>query len=374
MDRRRFLSLSAFGVANLALCDQLSLIQAKTVAGKSKYNIVILGDTHYDTEPASVYHSKYVDPNESSNKLHRAEFVRNGEMWRERCPSMLKRAARLVDSDTKFVLQMGDLIQGDCGDPAIHKKMLRDAFGLLKSEVAATLPLVTVVGNHDIRGTLAKEAYHEYMPTVMSAELGKSITKTSFSFNVNEDVFIVIDFNHPEPDVFEELLADSANARHTFIVSHGTVFPGVGGYPRWYLFGGQKNPANPQMSKHFLTEFAKRNAIVLAGHTHLTEFFDWYGYGGHITQMTMNSVWSRPENGKYTIIHDDPQKYGPISKSEKALKAGPPELYAPYKPGVKKYSVSSAAGSYKLNISPKSITVDFYAGCSEKVSHRFKLR
>ena len=25
----------------------------------SSYNIVILGDTHYDTEPESVYHSKY---------------------------------------------------------------------------------------------------------------------------------------------------------------------------------------------------------------------------------------------------------------------------------------------------------------------------
>ena len=123
MDRRRFISLSAMGMANLALFDQQALAKPVYQVGKSDYNVVILGDTHYDTEPASVFHSKYVDHNEKSNALHRSEFVRNGEMWRERCPKMLKRASKLVDDDTKFILQMGDLIQGDCGDPEIHKKM-----------------------------------------------------------------------------------------------------------------------------------------------------------------------------------------------------------------------------------------------------------
>ncbi len=370
MDRRKFLALSSFGMANLALCDQFSLVKALTISGSSKYNIVILGDLHYDTEPDSVYHSKYVDPNEKSNKLHRSEFVRNGEMWRKRCPDLLKRASRLIDSDTKFVLQMGDIIQGDCGDPDIHKKMLSDAIEVVKSQVTDKLPFVTVVGNHDIRGTQAKEAYHEFMPAVMSSELGQPVTNTSFCFNVGDDVFIVIDFNDPEPALFDEMLEKTKNARHTFIVSHGTVFPSVGGYPTWYLFGGRKSPANPEMSKHFLTEFAKRNAIVLAGHTHLTELFDWYGYGGHITQMTMNSVWGRPGNGEYKVLCDDPKKYGPFSEKDAKYK----DLFTPYIPDLKRYNVSAAAGSYKLNISAKTITVDFYAGCSEKRSHQFKLR
>jgi len=374
MDRRKFLSLSAIGMANLALCDQLALAKPVYNVGKSNYNVVILGDTHYDTEPASVFHSKYVDPNEKSNALHRSEFVRNGEMWRERCPKMLKRASKLVDDDTKFILQMGDLIQGDCGDPEIHKKMLTQAVNLIKTQVSSELPFVTVVGNHDIRGTKAKEAYHEFMPKVMTKELGCSVKRTSFCFYVNDDVYIVIDFNDPEPDVFDKMLADSKGARHTFIVSHGTVFPAVGSYPRWYLFGGQKSPENPALLKHFLTEFAKRNAIVFAGHIHMTELFDWYGYGGHITQLAMNSVWAKEEYGEYKVLREGPEHYDLLSSSEKARKAGPPELFAPYRPGLKRYSLSNAAGSYKLNVSDESITVDFYAGNSKARSHQFILR
>ena len=52
------------------------------------YSIVILGDTHYDTEPDSVYHSHYNEPVEWLNRVQRAEFARNGEMWRERCPTL----------------------------------------------------------------------------------------------------------------------------------------------------------------------------------------------------------------------------------------------------------------------------------------------
>ena len=44
---------------------------------------------------------------------------------------------------------------------------------------------------------------------------------------------------------------------------------------------------------------AENNAIVLCGHTHTTEFLDWYGDGGRITQMTMNSVWRDDATGRY---------------------------------------------------------------------------
>lgn len=59
------------------------------------YSVVILGDTHYDKEPASVYHSDYNEPVEWLNRVQRAEFARNGEMWRDRCPRLVRRAACL---------------------------------------------------------------------------------------------------------------------------------------------------------------------------------------------------------------------------------------------------------------------------------------
>ena len=148
MKRRAFLTISATSLAGLAFGNRLSSLSESNL--EKKYSIVLLGDTHFDTEPASVYHADYNEPVEWLNRVQRAEFARNGEMWRERCPLLLKRAAQLIGTDTKMVFQLGDLIQGDCGNPKVHKKMLDDVMNRFKSELHG-LPFVTVTGNHDIR-------------------------------------------------------------------------------------------------------------------------------------------------------------------------------------------------------------------------------
>ncbi|MCQ2147666.1 MAG: metallophosphoesterase, partial [Bacteroidales bacterium] len=200
---------------------------ASSKSRKSSYSMIILGDTHCDTDPDSVYHTGYSDPNPTREANHRKEFVRNSEMWAERMPKLLKRAACLADDDTKAVLHMGDLIQGDCGDVATHTRMLSDCVGVMK-DAFGPLPFVTVAGNHDLRGRDDRDAtqsYTEYMPAKMSEELGKKIEKTTFSFTVGKDVYIVIDFTHPDDEEIEKLLEESKKARYTFIIVHGPVFP-----------------------------------------------------------------------------------------------------------------------------------------------------
>lgn len=364
MDRRKFMSISATGVAGLMLSD--TMMAASKQNNQDTYSLVILGDTHYDTEPATHYHAADLQIND--NKLHKAEFLRNGTMWRLRSPKILDRAKKLVSNDTKMILHMGDLVQGDCGSADVHKQMLIDALNIMKNKVNAKLPFVTVVGNHDIRGLDAKETYHQFMPKYESTELGLPITKTTFSFNIGDDAYIVIDFNDPDADLIDKLLKDTRNARHTFIVSHGPLFPYDSKYYNWYLYGGRKSAYNKEAVDHFHKEFAKRNAICLCGHTHFTELLDWYGEGGRITQMTMNSVWAKEEYGKYVVDAEGAEQYGMIRCQEQK------DLFDLYRPGIKRYSLSRAAGCYKLNVTPQQITVDFYAGESESLSHRFVLR
>ena len=214
MDRRQFINLTGTGLMGLAMSGAWNPLRARTRTDK-KYSIVLLGDTHFDTEPASVYHSNYNEKVEWLNRVQRAEFARNGEMWRERCPRLMKRAQRLISSDTKMVMQMGDLIQGDCGSGEVHQRMLSDVMDSFKTQLGG-LPFVTVVGNHDIRGTDAKEVYHRYMPQRMSEELGQRIEKTTFAFHIGEDAYIVVDFNHPDDSEVERLLADTQGARHSW--------------------------------------------------------------------------------------------------------------------------------------------------------------
>ena len=375
MDRRQFINLTGTGLMGLAMSGAWNPLQARTRTDK-KYSIVLLGDTHFDTEPASVYHSNYNEKVEWLNRVQRAEFARNGEMWRERCPRLMKRAQRLISSDTKMIMQMGDLIQGDCGSGEVHQRMLSDVMDSFKTQLGG-LPFVTVVGNHDIRGTDALEVYHRYMPQRMSEELGQRIEKTTFAFHIGEDAYIVVDFNHPDDSEVERLLADTQGARHTFIVVHGPIFPYDGSSCRWFYHGGGSD-AETQKRRHFRELFAKRNAICLCGHTHRTEFYDWYGDGGRITQMTMNSVWANEKLGKYEIESQGAEQYGERRKAMKNDDGSPIKdetpLFNEYRQGLKTYSYSPAAGSYKMTVSKKKIEVDFYAGDSENVSQKFVLR
>ena len=377
MDRRKFIALSATGLLSMTLGDELARLSAKSLRNEKEYSIVILGDTHYDTEPASVYHSNYNEKVEWLNRVQRAEFARNGEMWRERCPRMVKRASRLITPDTKMVFQMGDLVQGDCGKGEVHRKMLIDAMDRFKKELGG-LPFVTVVGNHDIRGVDAMATYHSYMPQRMSEELGKSIKKTTFSFNIGNDAYIVIDFNNPDDEEVEKLLKETEGARHTFVVIHGPLLPFDAASCRWFYHGGN-TPEQTAARRHFRELFAKRNVICLCGHVHTTELADWYGDGGRITQMTMNSVWANEEIGKYKVVCEGAAQYGERRKTiaqnangSKLTEETP--LFDEYRPGLKRYSVSPAAGSYKMRVSKKHVYIDFYAGDSIDISHTFKLR
>ena len=59
MDRRNFLGLSAAAAAGLALPSSFLNADAKPAKKKAgDYSLIVIGDTHYDTEPDTVYHSE----------------------------------------------------------------------------------------------------------------------------------------------------------------------------------------------------------------------------------------------------------------------------------------------------------------------------
>lgn len=377
MDRRSFFKYSAGAVVSASLLGRATEAFA---ADRGKYSVVILGDTHYDAPDPDKYHADYTDPNPTREANHRKEFVRNADMWDVRCPALVKRAARLVDDDTRFVLQMGDLIQGDTATAAAHTAFLADTFDLLKQGVAPNLPFVTVAGNHDLRGNddaVAKKAYADYMPARLSKELGKPIQDTHFRFDVGDDAYIVLNFTQADVARIEQLLRGAEGARHTFVVVHSPVFPYDSASYWWWILLGSRDDKRAEERRYVRRLLASRQAVVLCGHTHKTELLDWYGDGGRITQMTMSSVWAKESQGAWTEKVSSPDGYGSqMLKSHPELgEPGPvQDLFNEYRPGVRRYSWADAAGSYKLLVGPDDIFVDFYAGSSTLLSHRFQLR
>ena len=354
-------------IALLAFC-------ACLLFGCTDYSVVILGDTHYDVMDPEVYHAGYTDPKPSREAAHRQEFARNGEMWAGRCMRLVKRAAGLVDKDTRFVYQVGDLTQGDTADSLTHVRFLDDALNFMKAEVAPDIPFVTVPGNHDLRGNddaLCRRAYKAYMPERMSRELGQEITSTNFLFRSGPDAFVAVNFTKPDVEEIKSLLNQARGARHVFVLIHAPVFPYDDPYYYW-IFLGDRNDARAEERREMRKLLASLDAIVLCGHTHFTEFLDWEGDGGRITQMTMTSVWSDESLGEYNLLASGAEEYGSLQAKENDGVC--PAIFDEYRSGVRRYSIADSAGSYKLIVRGKKVYVDFYAGDSAKRTKRFVLR
>ncbi len=340
---------------------------AQTQTQSEKYSIVILGDTHYDNADTKVYHSGYTDPNPKREAAHFKEFIRNGNMWSDRCLRLTDRASRLVDEDTKYVFQVGDLIQGDTADSTTHVRFLDDAVNMFKEKVAPSVPFVTTMGNHDFRGNddnMGKRAYKAYMTKRMSEELGQDINSTNFAFRYGPDAFLVLNYTTKDIDKkIKPLIESVRDARHVFVLIHTPVFPYDDTKSYHWIFLGNKTDSYAEQRREMRAVFASVNAIILCGHTHMTELLDWEGDGGRITQMTMSSVWGRESQGQYHEESIGPEQYPDYAP-----------MFDEYRPGIKRYSVASGAGSYKLIVDGEHVYVDFYVADSEECTKRFELR
>lgn len=339
------------------------------------YSVVLLGDTHYDTFPSSTYHSHYDNDRKAEWlwRVQRAEFMRNGDMWAERCPRLLKASAACLPADARFVLQLGDLVQGDCDDQPTHKRMLGDAMQLMKRAYAGNLPFVAVEGNHDIRGDGACEAYHEWSNTTMGCELGQTVTSTTYSFRQGPDAWVVADFNCPDPDRINRLVDETEGARHLFLVTHGPLLFCDSGAFRWSLLGA---PKFNEARRALIAKLMRRRAIVLAGHTHTIDFKRVRSSEGELTQFITSAVWTDEQMAFSKPLFTDPKGFGSLNEShltDERARADFRTCIGEVAKDLVEYWFAIAAGHVTLSVFDRSVKASFYPGNARTPSQMFEL-
>ena len=344
------------------------------------YSVAVLGDTHYDAEPESVYHSHYDESNKWAEIQH-SEFRRNGEMWRERCPRMVAASAALAHSiDTRFILQLGDIIQGDCDDVPTHKKMLDDCIRFLRRPYPSALPFLTVMGNHDFRGKGARQAYLEFAEPFIARELRRltggdaKVKYPAFSFHVGPDLWVFCDFETKDLNPISDLIDADASARRVFLVTHGpfTTFPFNAYSHRWRLGGDRQcESSRPRLYE----TLSRRHAVVISGHTHTTCFYRHENKFGGFSECTVNSVWKAPELATAEPVESSPGGYRVVpDKSLPKKKAEDLRKEVEYfRPGLKDYFFNNGAGHYRLDVSGGEVAMSFYPGDAKTPARRFVL-
>lgn len=346
------------------------------------YNVAVLGDTHYDAEPESVYHSHYDESNIHS-KVQHAEFKRNGAMWRERCPKLLAASAALArQNKTDFILQLGDIIQGDCDHVPTHQKMLDDCIKMLKKPYPGDMPFLTVVGNHDFRGKGARKAYFDFAHPFMTAEiekltgekLKKPLNYPILSFRKGPDLWILCDFEKANLNKICDIIDKDLAARHVFIVTHGpfTTYANTKTY-RWRLGGGIRALKSRQ---RLFDTLSKRRGIVLSGHTHSTTYYRFENSLGSFCEFTGNSVWTEKSPVDATPKNSTPEEYTPAERFLKRIR-NKDDYYSEinfFKPSLKEYYETRAAGHYRLKVTENSVEMEFYPCDASEPGRVFKLK
>ncbi len=395
LTRRGFLKGAAAGGAMFALPRV-----ARAQSAGSTYSVAVLGDTHFDqalqpefvasygdlTEDVSAadmarytaqstYHANWSNT-ESGAQTHFKEFLRNGDMWRERCPSLVAASAALAASKpTRFLLQVGDLVQGDCNNASVHAQMLNDAVAAIRGGFPSNLPFLTVLGNHDYR-TGARNAYLNFAQPFMASEIANltGVTPAAtaypvYSFRLGDDLWVFCDFETVDMNPICNVIDADPSARHVFVVTHGPFTTSAASTSiynaRWRLAGRAKSEASrPRLYE----TLSRRHAIVFSGHTHKTDYY-WHRneYGG-FAEMTVNSVWMRGDLATSVPFHDKVDDYvSPLSNSDYKKEI------AYFRPGLRRYFHNEAAGHYRLNVSDDAVTMEFYPGAATTPARIFTM-
>ena len=262
----------------------LILFAAVTGIAKENYQVVLLGDLHYDAE----------DIREGVDKLppsHLRDMRRNLAAWKENIPALLKSVADYANkNDVLFTVQCGDITQGDEGKYEFAVTSFERVLKLVTND--HTKPVYVVRGNHDCRGKGKQKACADVLWKYMKKQdvvfPQPQSSQTCYKV-VGKDLFIFFDAMKANPKVIESALKAKPDARHIFFVTHIPVMPCLfkPGNISW-ICGGNKY--NSQIS----TLLAKHNVIVLTAHTHVTSYFNWKMPEGSLKQFVSFSIVRDP--------------------------------------------------------------------------------
>ena len=358
MKKFNFLMMAA---AAIIFCGCQNL--CATNSAKPEYSVLVLGDLHYD---GMEYHtSKPLTGNRAK------EQKRNCEMWQKATPDLLTLAAKYATSDVPFVAQVGDFTQGDCDTVELQVKMITDGFAKVKSYFP-NHKLLPVRGNHDVRmfkGNSGTPTVKAFFPLI-AKELGVEKINGTYSVRQGKDLYIFFDSFVSKKQcipALKKILADNADARHTFFITHLPVLNCCMGNPAWLV------PNVNEVRKLLL----ERNAIILAAHTHVASLIQAERDGKKLTQAvicTVGKSWRPNEKMDIFLNGFDAycKKLGAKRLEQKRLKPSFDDLKTFKLPVFEIYRFGT--GFAMLRIAGDQVYLDYYTNDSGKPAMSKQLR
>ncbi len=247
------------------------------------FNFMFLGDIHFDK-------LKYHDPQYLKEKYpHDISQIENySRITRDNLSSLMRVSKECSrETDSKFILQIGDFVEGLCGSKELANIQTADLIDYVEQQ-QFELPFIAIKGNHDITGLGAKEVFQETVLPWQARQLGQTVTSANNVYVYGNARFILFDcFTEQESLVWlREVIKDRKSNEVLFFCTHIPVVP-YDARSNWHIY---VHPDQKRDREELLNMLGEHKALVLSGHLHKTSVVVRNTPSGNFVQIGLGSV------------------------------------------------------------------------------------
>jgi len=359
--RRHFLErIAAAGIllgpaANWALADENS----------DDWSFPLLGDLHFDRLD---HHNHEWLAKEHPGDV--AQVQNYSRVTRDLTPKLLARVResllQLYRAGTRvpFVLQLGDLLEGLCGDERRAAQHARAGIDFIR-DAGFTAPFVMTKGNHDITGPGANEAYRQVLLPFMSKATGTNINEAAFARRQGGTLVCFYDaYDKNSLDWFAKTLEES-HPKRLIVAIHPPVVP-YNARSTWHIYS---SPKHAQQRIRLLELLGRHRAIVLCGHLHKYSLLVRRTEHGNFAQLAISSV-AASSDGKPRDEKSGPSDYRPDlvdlepNHSPETV-AARREILAAERPFIEYFEYADTWGHATVQLRGGNVSTNTYCGFSQ---------
>ena len=250
------------------------------------WSFPLLGDIHFDRLD---HHDHEWLAKEHPGDV--AQVQNYSRITREMTPRLVARvrdsleALQQVKTRVPFVLQLGDLLEGLCGNADLAGRHAREGVEFVR-EARFSAPLVMTKGNHDITGPGAAEAYRQIVLPFLAQANQAEIREANFTRRQGGTLVVFYDaYDRSSLDWFANTLEQSQPER-LIVAIHPPVVP-YNARSNWHVYS---SPRQSEQRTRLLNLLGHHKAIVLCGHLHKYSLLVRRTDGGRFLQLAISSV------------------------------------------------------------------------------------
>jgi Calcineurin-like phosphoesterase len=368
LNRRRFIAASSVALANTPHFAQSAIETSKP------FSFILLGDLHYD----KIEHHDFdwLDRNHPGDL---AQIKNYSRITAEITPKLFDAVRQSIgDSQAELVLQVGDLVEGLCGNEQLSIQQNREAVAFVESRQLG-IPFLFTKGNHDVTGDGATAAFDEVFLPFLSKQSesfssgNARLKQASYAMEHRDAMFCFFDAYARESLEWLEATLAKRTARHCFVIIHPPVVP-YGARATWHLYASEKDQLKREKLLHLL---GQQNAIVLGGHIHRFNSIGRTTSGGRFVQLAISSVVNNVKTVASTELEGLAEYNGDQVRIEPnhspSTEVQRRKVYETESPFVTSFAYADLPGHAVITIEGEHVRATIYSGVSRNVYRNIDL-